>query len=211
MKQIILILLTCSISLIAANKKIMEVVDIPFKEASMLKGYTEFMDISIYAKTVDEDTQESYFDEELEDDGTYPVLVYITNDSRKKVVVYAKDSTLNGLAQTNLREIITPYQSGVLTSKAVFATLFNVTSLGMRMADGGDKMADGHAQAHVEEIRNEFYSKTLKQTLLYPGDTIVGFMFFDAKKVNKDGSINMKMQFMDSLEKYDIKTKVHKK
>lgn len=211
MKHILIILIACAISVADSGDKIREVIDIPFKEATMIKGHTDFMDITIYAKTIDEDTQEDYFDEEIEDDGTYPVLVYITNESRKKVHIYTKDATLDNQSQKNLRSIIEPYQSSVLTSKAVFSTLANITSLGMRIAGGGDKMADGHAQAQVEEIRNEFYAKSIKESLLYPGDTILGFMFFDEKQANKDGTINMKIQFMDSVKKYDLITKVNKK
>ena len=210
MKYLILILLTCSISF-ANTDKIMEVVDIPFKEATMLKGYTEFMDVAIYAKTINDDKQELYFEEEVEDEGIYPVLVYITNNSKEKVIIFSKDGVLDQMPQIGITEIIKPYQSSVLTSKAVFATVFNITSFGMRMADGGDKMADGHAQAHVEEIRNEFYTKTLKQTLLYPGDSIVGFMFFDSLRVKDNSTLWIQMQFLNSLQKHDLKTKVHKK
>lgn len=208
MKYLLIILLVYVISNAETTDKIREVVDIPFKEASMINSHTEFMGVTIYAKTIDEDTQENYFYEEVEDDGSYPVLLYITNESREKVLVYTKDATLDNLKQKSLRSIIEPYQSSVLTSKAVFATLANISSFGLRMASGGDEMADGHAQSQIEEIRNEFYAKSIKETLLYPGDTILGFMFFDEKQANKNGNINMKIQFMNSLKKYDLKTKV---
>lgn len=211
MKYLVLLLLTCIVIFANANKKIMNVVDIPFKEATMFNDYTNFMDISIYAKTINDDMQKSFFEEEIEDENIYPVLVYITNDSKEKVIIYAKDALLNQIPQMPLQGIIEPYQNSVLTSKTVFATLANVSSLGMRMADGGDKMADGHAQAHVEEIRNEFYDKTLKEALLYPGDTVIGFMFYDLSRVYEAPTLLIPIQFLDSIKKYDLKTKVHKK
>jgi len=210
MKYLILLLLTCIMLFANANKKIMNVVDIPFKEATMFNDYTNFMDVSIYAKTINDDMQKNFFEEEVEDDGIYPVLVYITNNSKEKVIIYAKDGVLNQMPQIQLHSIIKPYQNSVLTSKTVFATLANISSLGMRIADGGDKMADGHAQAHIEEIRNEFYRKSIKETLLYPGDTISGFLFFDKKELREKNTISMQIQFMNSIKKYTLESTISK-
>ena len=208
MKLIISLLLVVSF-VFSKDEKRMDLIDIPFKEASMLEGYSNVKGIDIHARVINEDEQESYFDEDLTSDGIYPVLTRITNNSKSKVLVYSVDATLNKrLLTLPLQKIIEPYQKKVALKGALLGAVGNVISFGMRVASGADDKEAAEAQAYIEEIRNEFYSKSLKEQLLYPGDTISGFVFFDNKKLKGDNQLAIKMQFMNSLKKYNLETKI---
>ena len=209
MRIILTILIFLSFTYAKDETKRMDLIDIPFKEASMLEGYSSFMDIEVHTKTITKDEAESYFDEDLTSDKIYPVLTRITNNSRQKVLIYSTSSKLNTeLSPLELQTIIEPYQKSVATKFALWGAVGNVISFGMRVANGADDKEDAEAQAYMEEIRNEFYKKSLKQTLLYPGDTISGFVFFDKEKVSQNNNLEVQMQFMNSLKKYTLESKV---
>jgi len=216
MKHILILIMMTSF-VFGGDAKQIEVIDLPFKEATMLKGYSEVMDISIHAKSISEDLQESYFDQDLTDDNVYPVLVRITNNSMKKVLLHSMDAKLISqefkLNRYPLENVITPYQESIIRNNAILGTIGNFTTLGMRLGSGDAEADSGDAQARSEAIRNEFYKKSLKEKLLYPGDTISGFVFFNIKEKNQENlkaSLNVKMQFMNSLRKYDLKTDITK-
>ncbi|WP_419765071.1 MAG: hypothetical protein ACNI28_01395 [Arcobacter sp.] len=211
MKIILTILLFFAFSYATDETKRMNLINIPFKEASMLEGYSSFMNVDIHTKTINENEQESYFDEDLTSDNIYAVLARITNNSQEKVLVYTMDARLNNdVLALNLQTIIEPYQKNVAAKGALWGTIGNVISFGMRVASGADDKEAAEAQAYMEEIRNEFYKKSLKETLLYPGDTTSGFIFFDKNKISDNNNFSVQMQFMNSLQRYTLESSILK-
>ena len=211
MRIILPLLLFFAFSYATDETKRMNLINIPFKEASMLEGYSSSMNVDIHTKTINENEQESYFDEDLTSDNIYPVLARITNNSQEKVLVYTMDARLNNdVLALNLQTIIEPYQKDVAVKGVLWGTVGNIISFGMRVASGADDKEAAEAQAYMEEIRNEFYKKTLKQTLLYPGDTTAGFIFFDKSKLSNDNTFSVQVQFMNSLQRYTLESPILK-
>lgn len=224
--KLILALLFLSIvpsQIFAEEANRFDVIDIPFKEASMLEGFSTIKGVAIHAKIIDKNTQDSYFDENLSSDNIYPVLVRITNDSKRKVVVYSQDSMIKSAGGAYkplaMQPVIELYQRNATALRSAFNAMGTITTLGMSTI-GGEVSEHAKYAAEIqsikEEIRNLFYKKALHERMLYPGDTISGFLFFDNAKsketkqlpIQGEVRLNVSLQFMRSLKKYDVETTV---
>ena len=201
MKKIFLILMILSTSILADYKKWLEVRDVPFQEASMLSNFSEYKNIAFHARGISKAEIKSFFNESLTKDGFVPILVTITNNSRGKVVVYGTFLKLDGVKHIGINPLLAKYQVGRWEG---LKTAVAFLSLGMSKVMPGAELQEAESQGYDEARRNNFSNKSLPTELLYPGDTIRGFVFFDKKSFNKNGSLQVPIQFMNTTIKEKV-------
>jgi len=65
-------------------------------------------------------------------------------------------------------------------------------------------------QTYVEEIRNIFFHKALNEKILYPGETLAGFVFFDKKQIGEGETLIIPVQELNSIQKGVVSVEVRR-
>lgn len=215
MKKLLILIFISSYSLIfAENLKSVrvEVSPIPFKDASMIQSSQSYDNIYLNAQIIDDiDLQKGYFDENLSSDKIIPVLVYITNYNKQKIVVNGLETSLilNGenLKRIEPKNVINSYISKLQAKFTAINVGMGIWSLGIFNLVGA---SDADEIAFIEDIRNIFYNKTLKHKVLLPGETTSGFVYFTKEKdIKKEGTFNIPIEYTNSLKKVSVSANIY--
>ncbi len=205
MKYLLLILIMISVSVMADYKKRLEVVDLPFSEATMLENNINYKDVVIHAKKITEDEEESFFNETLLSDGFVPIFVSVTNNSREKVTVYGSQTNIGDSKNLNVQLLLDKYQVGHL---AGLKTAVVIMSFGMQSVMGGGAH-EAENQGYDEAKKNNFNDKSLHTKLLYPGDTISGIVYFSEEAFDKSNKLEIPLQVMNSISKEIVEVNIN--
>ena len=206
MKNLLLLLILMTLSVFADYKERLEVVDIPYKEATMLENSTNYNNVILQAREVTEEEITNFFNESLMDDGFVPVLITVTNNSESKVSIYGSLSSIKDVEKIDVQNLLAKYQVGRLKG---LKTAINILTLGIQSVTPGGAAHEAENQGYDEAKKNNFNDKSLHSELLYPGDTISGFVYFDKNGFDKTKQIVIPIQFMDSVTREKVSVSIN--
>lgn len=205
MKYIFIVFILFSIVVFADYKERLEVMDIPFQEASMMSKYTEHNGIALHAKVINNEEEKNFFNETLSKDGFVPILITVTNNSKDKITIYGANIVQKDTQKIELQTLLDKYQVGFLKG---LKSVINVLSFGIQSMTPGGAAHEAENQGYDEAKKNNFNDKSIHTDLLYPGDTISGFVYFDKKTFDKSKNIIIPIQMMDSYVKEKIEINI---
>lgn len=179
----------------------------PFKDASMCVEAVEVDRVFMAAEISDKDLQDLLFSFRFESMGYIPVKVTVTNHSPSPVLMLGTECTVEtsdmNVEPSNVYTVAKKAEgllSGVEIVTIVFMplTFFHATGVIINNFQTID-------EAKVSNI----YARSFKEKVLPPGQTAIGYVFFDKKGFPEgDKFLQLKMQKFPSINYIDLKAKI---
>lgn len=184
---------------------------IPFKDASLFPGAAENKKIAVSAYVNNDDYQESMFAASMEDEGFWPVLITVSNNSNRKIMTARAPVLTIGKKIVKPEKLIYVSQKiqGWDTSDTIEMTAMCILILPFLMENAqvvNDVMKKN--EALVQNLNNKVYRKTI----LFPGQTAVGYLFYDTKEVPdiEKAKLEMRCQTLDRVQYITVSCPVKK-
>jgi len=197
----LLLLISIIFTLANAEENAIKVSQLPFNEAEMLTNYVSYKDINLHARVINPQEEKNFFQLEFTKDEYIAVLVTITNNSNKKIIVNSTQADIKGVKKIAAQTVLKKYQT---KSSHVGHTLHAIASLG---ASSVEKSVED--QKYRAEIKHIFNKNSLHTDLLYPEATIIGCLYFDKKTFDKSKPLEIPVQMMNSIATHNIKVKIN--
>ena len=184
-------------------------VPIPYRDASMIEGAVALQSAVVAVEYADKKMQERVFARKL-DKKFYPILVRVTNESDQRLLVKAPDSSLIvGGNELEPHQIHHVYDNLIKTSKTARA-FGSIITLGLSNLSGGNNavMVRNDGEFNEPLVQN-MYNKTLKLSIVEPGDTLSGFLFFDNNASNeKKAELLLPLQYLNTTETFILEVPI---
>lgn len=184
-------------------------VPIPYRDASMIEGAVALQSAVVAVEYADKKMQERMFARKL-DKKFYPILVRVTNESDQRLLVKAPGSSLiAGGNELEPHQIHHVYDNLIKTSKTARA-LGSIITLGLSNLSGGNNavMVRNDGEFNEPLVQN-MYNKTLKLSIVEPGDTLSGFLFFDNTASNeKRAELLLPLQYLNTTETFILEVPI---
>lgn len=171
------LLLSAGFAQAAPNGRVLQALDaqVPFVDPELAPEAVRLDGLSLVAVTITRGQQKQLFAADLERRGILPVLISGVNTGRHKVLVHGRGVKIWQSGGT-LEPLALEAVMAVIQGKNGFRAeeILNVISLG---AGSGD--LSNLKQQRDEAIRTGLLNKSLTETVLFPGQSFSGFVFFD--------------------------------
>lgn len=180
-------------------------IPIPYRDASMIEGAVALRSAVVAVEYADKKMQERMFARKL-DKKFYPILVRVTNESDQRLLVKAPDSSLiAGVNEVEPHQIHNVFENLIKTSKTGRA-FGSIITLGLSNLLGGNNavMVRNDGEFNEPLVQN-MYNKALKLSIVEPGDTLSGFLFFDTNASNeKKAELLLPLQYLNNTETFIV-------
>ncbi len=184
-------------------------IPIPYRDASMIEGAVALRSAVVGVEYVDKKMQERMFARKL-NKKFYSILVRVTNESDQRLLVKAPDSSLiAGGNEVEPHQIHNVFKNLIKTSKTGRA-FGSIMTLGLSNLLGGNNavMVRNDGEFNEPLVQN-MYNKTLKLSIVEPGDTLSGFLFFDNNASNdKEAELVLPLQYLNTTETFILEVPI---
>ena len=179
----------------------------PFKDASMCAGMVEVDRVFMAAEISDKDLQDLLFSFRFESLGYIPVKVTVTNHSPSPVLILGTECTVE-MSDMNVEPsnvyTVSKKAEGIVRGSEIFA-YFSMPATYF-IATG---RIINNLQTIDEAKVSNIYARSFKEKVLPPGQTTIGYVFFDEKGVPEgDKFLQLKIQKFPSINYIDLKAKI---
>ena len=141
--------------------------ELPFRDASMMENAVTRYGISIAVTMADQDLQKDMFASSLEANGYIPLLVTVTNNAPQKVLLRAQETLLMTKAG----------QVSQTDADTLKKDIRDKASIGSAIGVPGN-MYELLTKQMKEAVNTNFFKKSLREGVVYPGQSVSGFVFF---------------------------------
>ena len=197
----LLLLISIIVALANAEENAIKVSQLPFNEAEMLTNYVSYKDINLHARVINPQEEKNFFQLEFSEDKYTAVLVTITNNSNKKIIVNSTQADMQGVKKIKPQTLLNKYQT---KSSHVGHTIHAIASLG---ASSVEKSVED--QKYRAELKRIFNKNSLYTDMLYPDSTIIGCLYFDKKTFDKSKPLEIPVQIMNSITTHNITVEIN--
>ncbi|MBC8473610.1 MAG: hypothetical protein H8D54_02240 [Candidatus Omnitrophica bacterium] len=172
--------------------------ELPFYEAENLPGVVSKEDISLAASISSREDLERYFAYDLTKYGYVAVLVTITNNSDKPILIHGTDTSIEYRGN-----IIKPLSVDEVSSNVIAKVkkLFNNTGYGLYEVWN-------MFFVRLDAVGENFNKKSLRHMLLPAGDTVRAYVFFSKSelKKSKPAGMNLRVNFsrIERIESFGL-------
>ncbi len=177
---------------------------IAFREAFESEGAVNVNGLLVKAEIPDRKEQKRLFAFNLDRKGMTPVLIIVTNKSKRSVMVETCSTRLGVKKPLSIEHVWKNLYKNDW-SKLLFA---NVFSFGLVNLSGGRKAILNWKQMKNESMRIALYEKSFHQSVVAPGATVMGYLFFNGEKAEQAETIELKMQNLNQVSYFKIQVKV---
>ena len=177
---------------------------IAFREAFEREGAVNVNGLLVKAQIPGRKEQKRLFAFNLNRKELTPVLITVTNKSRRSVMVETSSTRFGVKKPLSIDHVWKNLYKGVWGR--ILAA--NVFSFGLMNLSGGNKVILNKKQMKNEAIRIALYEKSFHQSIVAPGSTVMGYLFFEGKKAEQAGTIELKAQNLDQVSYFKIQVKV---
>lgn len=189
--------------------------ELEFLEADWMENYSSTRDIIIGASWVNQDDQENYLGQviftdkklkrklnnkgKLKDDIAV-LLVVVTNNSKYRIIFDGSSATIinskqNKFEKSAFEDVIKKFNYKVNRFGKVIA---EVSTLGIASSKGYDEMRIG-------SIRSNLLNKSIKKTIVEPGESVSSLLFIPATAIDNKSAISVPIQNLKRIVYLDLK------
>ena len=182
---------------------------LPMSEAVFESGASEQDGFILAARLMDDDEQDKYLSDDVDSEDFLPVLVTLTNKSRRRVVSKSLEAKLladdKAYERAPLRDV---YEELFVEEFGPMMLFTNVLFLGLPAIEGANARKENLEQLKNEAIRNNFFQKSLVQRVVEPGQTINGLVFYEEPSDDDDMKLQLPIQFLDHISELQLEANV---
>ena len=202
MKKLTLLALLLTVSACGTpkgpNHQVLEAISAqtPYYDPELDSNSVTVQNVVVSSKVISKNQQEQVFASNLDRMDIIPVLVSIVNNNKSKVLVHGMSAKIiepeQEIEPLNIEQVIEGIKGN---HEFTGMKIANVISLG---AGSGD--INNLSQQRDEAIRNNILTRLLPETVLLPGQSTSGFVFFYKKNLTESSpKISFDIQMMDIL------------